>query len=179
MASGEDGVLVADYEGRILFQDKIGHAQRVSMGNYRPDLNGLETCAITYWRNASIITLYDKDFRRLCTWEHPADGNVITPVNWTGDGSDLILTSASAAHGGLYDGYGELAAPFPADDAHPELCCEAIQYAGGERDRLMAWDEERMFIYSQADARGRGFSPAPVKCPHYNGSNYRGEYAFR
>ena len=179
MASGEDGLLVCDYNGRLLFQDEIGHAQRISLGNYRPDLPGLELCAVTFWRNASIITMYDRRFQKLFENERCADGNIIAPVDWLGDGSDLLLYSASAAFGGLYDGHGELAVPFPLGDAHPEQCCEALDLLWDSRDELLAWDEKRMYIYTQADNPRRGVSPPGRKCPHYNASNYRGEYNIR
>jgi len=177
MASGEDGLLIVDFDGNIIFRDRIGHAQRVSVGNYRPDLAGYETCAVTYWRNPSIISLYDSDFNKLCECEREAGGNMITPVNWTGDGRDLILFSASRKYGGLFDGELDLAVPFP-DDSHPELCCDAVDILSENRDDIIAWDAERMYIYSGDDDTRVSDCPAPRKYPNHNGSNYRGEYSF-
>ena len=177
LASGEDGIVITDTEGRIVLQDHIGHAQRISVGNYRPDLTGLEVCVTTYWRNPGIITLYDGKGAKLWVNEHSANGNVIAPVNWVGDGSDLLLYSASVTHGGLYDGFGDLVVPFPAD-GHPELCCEAMDLFGDNRDELLVWDRNKMYIYTQADSP-KATAAAPTKYPHENGSNYRGEYAYR
>ena len=178
MASGDDGFLVANTDGKLLLKDPIGHAQRLSAGNYRPDLPGIELCVTTYWRNSAIITMYDCNLNRLFCKEHGANGNVIAPVNWLGDGSDLLLYSANPAFGGLYDGHGELVVPFPGTDNHPDLCCEAIDVYMDNRDELLTWDSNMMFIYTQEDAPKHGLTYAPKKFPHYNASNYRGEYHF-
>lgn len=103
------------------------------------------------------------------------NGNIITPVNWTGDGRDLILLNGSLKRGGMIDGHNRLVVRFPMD-GHPELCAEVIDLTGDCRDEIVLWDEKRMFIYTQDDAVE---NPAcPEKYPHYNASNYRGEYSF-
>ncbi len=176
MAAGEDGFLLVDCNGRLLRQDRIGHAQRISVANYRPDLPGLEICVSTFWRNTGIIYLFDCKGNRLFSCEPGANGNMISPVNWTGDGRELILYSAGTKYGGLFDGYGDRVVCFP-EDGHPELCCCAVNITGDGRDELLAWDSKRMYIYTQDD-NPQKCRYMPVKNPLYNYSNYRGEFSF-
>jgi rhamnogalacturonan endolyase len=176
LASGEDGFLLVDEDGKILVQDHIGHAQRVSVANYRPDLPGLEICVTTFWRNTGIIVYYDCKGRRIYSCEPGANGNVICPVNWTGDGRELILYSANNRYGGLMDGYGDPVVVLP-DDGHPDLCCDAVDLLGDEREEILAWDSKRMYIYTQSD-NPKEVNYIPEKYPIYNYSNYRGEFSF-
>jgi len=175
IVSGSEGFMLADLQGNILVKEIIGHAQRISVGNYRPELPGLEICVVTYWGNQGIIHLYDCHGKLLWKEEMETNGNIITPVNWTGDGRDLILLNGSLKRGGMIDGHNRLVVRFPMD-GHPELCAEVIDLTGDCRDEIVLWDEKRMFIYTQDDAVE---NPAcPEKYPHYNASNYRGEYSF-
>ncbi|QHT61362.1 hypothetical protein GXP70_16295 [Paenibacillus lycopersici] len=176
MSSGEDGFVLADQNGSVLVQDMLGHAQRVSVANYRPELPGLEYCVTTFWRNTGIIALYDCKGNRLWSGETGANGNVITPVNWTGDGKELILYSANARYGGLHDGYGDQVVALP-DDGHPDLTCDAVDLCGDEREELLVWDTRRMYIYTQADSP-KDVRYVPDKYEAHNYSNYRGEYSF-
>lgn len=177
MASGYEGFNISDLDGNLLVRRQTGHAQRISVGNYRKDLPGLEIAMVTYWGNQGILFLYNCKGELLWTAEPSTNGNILTPVNWSGDGQDLILLSGNVARGGLIDGYNRQVVRFP-DDGHPELCCDAFDMTADPRDELLVWDTQRMFIYTQ----DRGFEgeriSKPEKYPHYNASNYRGEYAF-
>jgi len=176
MAAGEDGFLLADIDGRILVQEKIGHVQRISAANYIPELPGLEIAVVTFWRNTGIIVLFDCKGNRIHSREPGANGNIICPVNWTGDGRELMLYSASTRFGGLFDGYGDRMVAFP-EDGHPDLCCDAVNLTGDEREELLAWDASSIYIYTQEDSL-KQTSYTPQKYPLYNYSNYRGEYSF-
>jgi hypothetical protein len=58
------------------------------------------------------------------------------------------------------------------------MCAEVIDLTGDCRDEIVLWDEKRMYIYTQ-DSEFQGKTIAcPRKYPHYNGSNYRGEYSY-
>ncbi len=177
IVSGWEGFMLADLQGNILKKEITGHAQRISVGNYRPELPGMEICVSTYWGNQGILYLYDCHGNQLWNDEPSPNGNVITPVNWTGDGQDLILRNGNIALGGLIDGHNRQVVRFP-DDGHPELCAEVIDLTGDCRDEIVLWDEKRMFIYTQ-DNELDGPVDCPAKYPHYNASNYRGEYSYR
>ena len=174
--SGTEGFFIGDFQGNILMRDKIGHAQRVSVGNYCPERKGFELAVSNFWGHQGVVYFYDCFGNPLWEMENEQNGNVLVPVNWKGDGSDLFILNADPEKGGLYNGDGIAAVRFP-DDGHPQMCCEAIDLCGDCRDEIVVWDYQRLHIYTQADEQNRS-SYCPVKYPHYNASNYRGEYSF-
>lgn len=177
IVSGNEGFMMTDLHGNILKKDMISHAQRLSVGNYRPDLPGSEIAVTTYWFNQGIIRLYDCKGNLLYSFEPGTDGNIIAPVNWTGDGRDLILLNGNTEKGGMIDGEGNRVVTFP-DDGHPDLCCEVLKITGDCRDEVAVWDEKEMWIYTQdQEFQGKRIY-CPEKYPEYNASNYRGEYSW-
>jgi len=132
IVSGWEGFMLLDFEGKILARHNFGHAQRISVGKFRNDLKGLQIATVTYHKNQGIINLFDCHGNVLWTWEPGSSGNILTPVNWTGDG----------------------------------------------RDEVVLWDKDRMYIYTQDNIMS-GKVDIPRKYPHYNASNYRGEYSYR
>ena len=177
LASGEDGFILADEDGKILARDMLGHAQRVSVANYRPELPGLEICVTTFWRNTGIIAYYDCKGNKLFSFETGANGNIINPISWSADGKILVLYSASTEYGGLYDGFGDCVVQFPTD-GHPELCCDAVDLFGDEREEILAWNEKIMYIYTQDDNPSKLAFHGRKRYDEYNYSNYRGEFIF-
>ncbi|MCL2814453.1 MAG: hypothetical protein FWD23_07620, partial [Oscillospiraceae bacterium] len=177
LASGEDGFILADQNGFIIAQDKLGHAQRVSVANYCPELPGLEICVTTFWRNTGIVAYYDCRGNKLFSFEPWANGNIITPVSWSADGKILALYSASSKFGGLYDGCGDRVVEFP-NDGHPELCCDAADLFGDEREEILCWNEGMMYIYTQEDNPSKLAFGGRKRYQEYNYSNYRGEFIF-
>lgn len=174
--SGTEGFFIGDFKGNIVARDHIGHAQRVSVANYCPERPGFEIAVVNFWGHQGMIYLYDTDGNQLWEMENEMNGNLLTPVNWDGNGQELILTNGDAHKGGLINGKGVRAVAFP-DDGHPVFCCEAIDLTGDERDELVVWDYHWMYIYTQED-NPKPQDYHPVKFPGYNASNYRGEYAY-
>ena len=174
--SGTQGFFIGDFHGNILSRDRIGHAQRVSVGRYCPDRDGFTIAVTNFWGHQGVLYLYDDEGHELWEKENGCCGNILAPVNWLGSGTDFILTNADPALGGLMDGEGRIAVPFP-DDGHPALCCEAINLTGDDRDELVVWDFHQLWIYTQSDGM-RETSYHPVKYPWYNASNYRGEFSY-
>lgn len=174
--SGTQGFFIGDFYGNIVARDLIGHAQRVSVANYCPEREGLEIAVVNFWGHQGCLFLYDAHGRPLWEMENEMNGNIIAPVNWDGNGQELILTNADPARGGLLSGAGVRAVAFP-DDGHPTLCVEVMDLTGDERDELIVWDEHSLWIYTQDDGE-RPQTYHPIKFPAYNASNYRGEYAF-
>ncbi len=178
IVSGWEGFMLVDPRGNILRRDINGHGQRISVGNYCPEREGLEICTTTFWGNQGIIYLHDCEGNEIWHREFPGNGNMITPVNWDGSGRDLILLNGSRDLGGLMDGEGRIPVRFP-DDGHPDLCAEVLDLTGDGREEIILWDRNRLWIYTQdrpAAAGGPVYSPE--KYPLYNGSNYRGEFSF-
>lgn len=172
-SSGSEGVFIGDMEGNIITRDYIGHAQRVSVARYTNKCDEFRIAAVNYWGHQGIIYLYDTDGNNLWELENRSNGNLISPVNWDGDGTELILTNAKY---GLINGDGVIAVEFP-DDGHPVMCCEAIDLCGDDRDELVVWDYNTCMIYTQSD-NPKSTDYHPVKFPDYNASNYRGEYSY-
>ncbi|WP_248929608.1 hypothetical protein [Paenibacillus hamazuiensis] len=177
IASGEEGFMIADLDGKLVHKHMIGHAQRVSVGNYRPELEGLELCVSTFWGEQGIVYFFDGTGRLLHQFEPTCNGNLITPVNWTGDGRDLVLLNGNTQHGGLIDGHGRRVVTFP-EDGHPDLCAEVLDLTGDGRDEIVLWDPQRMYIYTQDRPAEVQPVARPDKYPHYNASNYRGEFNY-
>ena len=178
IVSGWEGFMLVDRQGNILVRDINGHGQRISAANYCPELPGLQICTTTYWENQGIIYLYDCKGRELWHMEPSTNGNVIAPVNWQGDGTELILLNGNVKYGGMIDGEGDRVVVFP-DDGHPDMCAEVVNVTGDARDEIVLWDHERMFIYTQdraCEIKDREY--IPEKYPLYNSSNYRGEFSY-
>ena len=174
--SGTEGFFIGDFYGNIVARDMIGHAQRVSIANYCPEREGREIVVTNFWGHQGVIFLYDCYGNQIWEMENEMNGNILAPVNWDGDGTELILTNADAKKGGLLNGRGVRAVEFP-DDGHPVLCCESLDLTGDERNELVVWDYHSMYIYTQDDCP-KEQTYHPVQFPIYNASNYRGEYSY-
>ena len=174
--SGTEGFFIGDFYGNIVARDMIGHAQRVSIANYCPEREGREIVVTNFWGHQGVIFLYDCYGNQIWEMENEMNGNILAPVNWDGDGTELILTNADTKKGGLLNGKGVRAVEFP-DDGHPVLCCESLDLTGDERDELVVWDYHSMYIYTQDDCP-KEQTYHPVQFPIYNASNYRGEYSY-
>lgn len=178
LVAGWEGFMIVDTDGNILFRDINGHGQRISAAKYCPEIPGLQICTMTFWGNQGIIYLYDCKGNEIWHMEPSSNGNIISPVNWTGDGTELILLNGNVRYGGMIDGEGDRVVVFP-DDGHPDLCAEVIDIMGDSRDEIILWDEKRMYIYTQdrpCEIKDREY--VPEKYPLYNFSNYRGEFSF-
>lgn len=174
--SGTQGFFIGDFYGNIVARDYIGHAQRVSIANYCPEREGLEIAVTNFWGHQGVIFLYDSYGKQIWEMENGMNGNILAPVNWDGDGTELMLTNADPKRGGLINGKGIRAVEIP-DDGHPVMCCEALDLTGDERDEIIVWDYHSMYIYTQED-NPKQQNYHPVQFPIYNASNYRGEYSF-
>ena len=177
IVSGWEGFMIVDKQGNILARDINGHGQRISVANYCPEKPGLQICTTTFWENQGIIYLYDCKGRELWHKEPSSNGNVIAPVNWKGDGTELILLNGNVKYGGMLDGDGDGVVLFP-DDGHPDQCAEVLNLTGDPRDEIILWDAHKMYIYTQDRPAPDGPVYHPIKYPEYSASNYRGEFSF-
>lgn len=69
-----------------------------------------------FWGHQGIIYFYDSEGNELWEMENELNGNLLTPVNWTGDGQDFILLNADVERGGMIDGDGVTVVKFPVMD---------------------------------------------------------------
>ena len=171
IGGSDDGVLLLDDNGKILKHHRVGHAQTPSVGQFRPDIPGLEFCNINYWGEPGLITLYNCSGDEITNFELIHAGSPVQPVNWKGDGTEFIFLSPNKVEGGLVDGWGRRVVMFP-DDGHPDLAWMVHDITGDPRDELIVWDLKSMWIYTQ----GLPFTGTkvykPVRPPLYNESNY-------
>lgn len=171
IGGSDDGVLMLDKDGKILKHHRVGHAQTPSVGQFRPDIPGLEFCNINFWGEPGLITLYNCSGDEITNFELIHAGSPVLPVNWTGDGTEYIFLSPNTHKGGLVDGWGRRVVMFP-DDDHPDLAWMAHDLTGDPRDELIVWDLESIWIYTQDRPYNGDQVYKPERQPLYNESNY-------
>jgi len=172
ISASDDGVVVADLKGQILKHHRIGHAQTPSVGQFRPDIPGLEFCNINYWGEPGLITLFNTcSGEEITRFELIHAGSPIMPVNWRGDGQELILLSTNPEEGGMVDGWGRRVVVFPAD-GHPDMSYLVHDLTGDARDEIITWSPKELAIYTQSEPSAGQRIYAPKRPPIYNESNY-------
>jgi hypothetical protein len=170
-AASDDGIFFADMKGKILSHMQLGHVQNPSVGNYRPDLPGVETVAINFWGNQGIVSFFDADGNKYHDFEPAQHGSMMLPLNWKGDGQEYWILSPNSEHGGAYDGWGLRVMRFPAD-GHPDQCVAVMDITGDSRDEIVVWDAWEIWIYTQADNPKPGRLYKPISNSLSNYSNY-------
>lgn len=168
----DDGFLLVDHRGVVQQQHRVGHAQTACIGKFRTDLPGLQYACCNFWKNPGIITLLDHQGKILRQGEPIHSGSVMLPVNWRGDGQELILLSANSKEGGMVDAQLRRAVVFP-EDGHPDLTCAVLDLTGDARDEIVVWDTEKVWVYTQDRPFEGKKLYAPLRNPDYNESNYR------
>jgi rhamnogalacturonan endolyase len=172
ISASDDGVVVASPQGKILLHHRIGHAQTPSIGQYRPDIPGLEFCEINFWGEPGLISLYSGcTGEEITRFELIHEGSPIMPVNWRGDGQEFILLSTNSREGGMVDGWGRRVVMFP-DDGHPDMAYLVHDLTGDPRDEIITWNPDAIYIYTQSTGFSGDRIYAPRRPPTYNESNY-------
>ncbi len=168
----DEGFLMISADGKIMKQARIGHAQTQSVAKYRPEAPGLQILTANFWRNTGIVTLFDADANILAQEELIPGSSHLQPVNWRGDGQEFAMLSANVREGGMIDGQLRRVVMFP-DDGHPDLAYQVLDVTGDERDEIIVWDADSVWIYTQdRPFTGRRIYK-PTRNPLYNDSNYR------
>ncbi|MBK8881049.1 MAG: hypothetical protein IPN67_01295 [Bacteroidales bacterium] len=171
IGGSDDGVLLLDSAGKILRHHLVGHAQTPSVGQFRPDIPGLEFCNINFWGEPGLITMYNCSGDEITNFELIHAGSPVQPVNWRGDGTEFIFLSPNPSEGGLVDGWGRRVVMFPTD-GHPDLSWMAQDMTGDPRDELIVWDTDWIYIYTQDQPFTGARIYSPKRPPLYNESNY-------
>jgi rhamnogalacturonan endolyase len=170
-AASDEGFYIADVQGKILKRHRIGHAQNLTVANFRSDLPGLEILIHNYWGNQGIAHFYDAEGELYHDFEPSNHGSVCLPVNWTGGEEEFWCLSPNTKYGGLYDGLGNRVLKFPAD-GHPDMCYMVLDVTGDCRDEIIVWDPFELSVYTQTDSPRPGRLYRPVRNPVFNISNY-------
>jgi len=170
LACSDDGLYFLDVEGRVLRNERIGHAQDLAIGRFRDDLPGLQFWTKTFWGHPGILFLYSAGLDRMVTHQEYPFGSMVYPLHWEGGAVQHVLVSAHPEYGGVMDGWGRKARLLP-DDGHPWMCCHPLDVTGDCRDEILCWDLERFWIYTQ-DRASQGRSVALRREPECNFTNY-------
>lgn len=170
--AGDWGVMILDLEGNVMVHKPVGHVQHAALANFRADLPGMEMVTVSFWGSQGIVQLYDVHGNVYHSFEPGPPGSMCLPVNWKGDGEEYFLLNTNPGDGGLFNGMGKLAATFP-DDGHPDLCTAIIDLTGDDRDEIVTWDQQGIWIYTQDDPPRQGKVYHPRRNPLYNASNYQ------
>jgi hypothetical protein len=104
IAGSDPGFFLVDArDGSVLRHHRYGHVQGIYAGNFRPDLPGLEMWMGDRWDTYGIINLVSGRGDPLARFE--PDNITVSgiPVNWTGDGEELLFLSSSPKAFGFYD----------------------------------------------------------------------------
>jgi rhamnogalacturonan endolyase len=171
-SSSDEGFLMLDLAGTILKRSRVGHTQTAAVGKFREDVPGLQYVTTNFWKSSGILSVFDADGNLLQQGEPIHSGSVTLPVNWKGDGSELVLLSGHVKEGGMVDGRLRRVVLFP-EDGHPDLTAAALDLTGDPRDEIVLWDEGRVWIYTQDGPPPSGRVYAPIRNPDFNDSNYR------
>jgi hypothetical protein len=171
-SSSDEAFVMLDLQGNVLKQVRVGHTQTAAVGKFRDDVPGLQYVTTNFWKNPGIMSLFDADGNLLQQAEPIHTGSVTLPVNWRGDGQELVLLSGNTREGGMVDGRFRRVVVFP-DDGHPDLTAAVLDLTGDPRDEVVLWDQERVWIYTQEGPPPSGRVYAPIRNAPYNDSNYR------
>jgi hypothetical protein len=171
-SSSDEAFVMLDLQGNVLKQVRVGHTQTAAIGRFRPELPGLQYVTTNFWKNPGIMSLFDADGNLLQQAEPIHTGSPTLPVNWRGDGQELVLLSGNVREGGMVDGQFRRVVMFP-DDGHPDLAAAVLDLTGDARDEVVLWDTGRVWIYTQDGPPPAGRLYAPLRNPRYNDSNYR------
>ena len=58
------------------------------------------------------------------------------------------MLNANVREGGMIDGQLRRVVMFP-DDGHPDLASQVLNVTGDERDEIIVWDADAVWIYTQ------------------------------
>jgi len=170
--ASDEGFIMLDASGVPRQHLRLGHVQNLTVAELRPDLPGLEIAAANFWKNQGLIHILDRRGNVVADFEpRPEHGSSIVPVHWLGDGSELILIGPDPTYGGLFDGYGRKVVELPAD-GHPTKAYDALNLTGDNRDEIIVWDSQEIWIYTQ-DRAPEKLADAPIRNSLSNESNYR------
>jgi hypothetical protein len=172
MVASDEGIVVVDPRGKILKHYRIGHAQNLSIANFRDDLPGLEFVTMNFWGNQGIVHLCNSEGDIYQEFEPCQHGSPVLPANWTGDSEEFFVLSTNPEDGGMFDGRGRRVVRFEAD-GHPDMCYAVLDVTGDCRDEIIAWDPYELWIYTQHDNPKPGKLYKPMRNPLCNESNYR------
>jgi FG-GAP-like repeat len=185
------GDVAAAYDwktGKRLWQDNhTTEVQQMGMGDYRPDLPGLEVVLLDRLRTAaeglkSNNWLVDQHDAVLWHEDRPNNSGWLTVTenlnNWDGSGGDFIFSYRRGTGGAyLYDGYQKTVATFTYPGTQAQNFTQHANLCGDDREEVILYDENTAWIYANGgcDLDAPSSKPSlPQQYHLYNWSIYTG-----
>ena len=171
-AAGDWGVLYVDFEGNLLKQNIMGHVKYLTVADFDAEAPGLELVTSNGWGSDGLVHVSDASGQIRKNFVAATGPTRCVPVNWKGDGEEFFITSADSITGGMFDKQGLLSVRFPSD-GHPATCYMVQDLTGDERDEVLVWDSQDLWIYTQDDNPRMGNTYNPDRIPLYNYSMHQ------
>ena len=163
LAASDMGFILLDVKGRILSQQRIGHAQWITAGRFQPELPGRQIAVGTTWGNHGIFYLFDCDGKLIFTRE--IQRSQPWPIYWLGTDRPLFLIRGWAT--GFWNADNDRIFRLPGHMLVPPHACD-LNHDG--LDELLVLEENKIHVYSPEGVKAR-FPPPPVTLTNwYSGS---------
>lgn len=167
----DEGVFFLDGQtGEKLACVDVGHSQAIAVGNFRPELPGLEVLVMARWGAFGVTGLFTGRGQLLRQWMLAPEEYYMPhlPVSWLGDGSELIMVSRKFEPPTLYDGVGHEVFRLPVAPGYypPNVHLFPLDVTGDSREEILVVERSgKVTIFTQ-DGPPRGdvqLTPASVK----------------
>ncbi len=184
---GGGSVAIVGQGGLVRWQRSLQYAQHVVVGDFRPDLPGLEVAAVDRGvdRTATgvdALMLFDAAGSLLWKEERHDEGSnrwltVISAVNhWDADARALIL---AFRRGGslpprLVDGFGSLVAEFPISDPQSQHFAMHADVWADWRKEIVVWNEREIRVFTNGAPLPGGAPERQPPCGLCNWTHYSG-----
>ena len=155
---GDVAVAVEWETGEVIWQDtNTVEVQQGGMGDYRPEIPGLEVALLDRLRTDALGLksnnwLLDQNGNVLEREDRPNNSGWLTVTenlnNWDGSGGDFIFSYRREEGVLLYDGNLATVATFPYNGPSPENFAVHANLCGDEREEVIVYDEENAWLYS-------------------------------
>jgi hypothetical protein len=104
MQCSSGGHVVADARtGEVLAAHPQGHVQSGVAACVAPGVPGVQVISSNRWGNYGLTGVYRGDGRRLSRFQVDYQSDSLQPVNWVGDGIELLMIVETPYRAGLYD----------------------------------------------------------------------------
>ena len=149
----DDGVTFVDgMSGDVLSCVPSGHAQGVLVGNFRPEVPGLEVLTESRWASYGVTGLFTGRGRPLKQWMLAGEDyyQPHLPVTWGEDGSDLIMISRLFDPPTFYDGHGHQVFQLPEGKGYRSfMTLFPLDVTGDGRDEILSVNGATLTVYTQ------------------------------
>ncbi|MBI3945993.1 MAG: hypothetical protein HY321_08745 [Armatimonadetes bacterium] len=162
IAASDLGFILLDAEGRLLANHRIGHAQWICAGRFRPDLPGRQMVVGTLWGNPNIFNLFDSEGNLLRIRE-PNIGPPM-PLYWLGGEHALMLIGGSVYNHHLERLFklpGSLVPPYAYDVNNDGL------------DEVLMLEGDQLRVYAPDGAKATFRAPKTTLTNWYGSDFYR------